>query len=169
MPPAASRPRLRATCCAAATYFRIRPAPPALAPSAYLTYRPPGAPKGHPPLNRNILARRDQARFPIRISQRGSDAGFSRPCVLPTIFHPRSDIPFGLAVSPSSIHPHPRERERKGEREKATPVPSSRRRHTVRPPGVCERFYDVCRPRGALLLFITTTVPLCDAPLTRSA
>lgn len=28
MPPAASRPRLRATCCAAATYFRIRPAPP---------------------------------------------------------------------------------------------------------------------------------------------
>lgn len=101
------------------------------------------------PLNRNIPSSRDRARFPIRISPR-----VHAP---PRVFRPRSDIlsRFSCGLMAHGHHPFP-------------PSLSSRRVRgsrsfravnlVVRHPRVYQRFYDVCRPRGPLLLFITTAL-----------
>lgn len=90
----------------------------------------------------------------------GRPGAFLTVLVLLAIFHPRSDILSGFAVSLSAARP--RSPERESEMTLVSPTPPSPppppppRRHPAAPLDVCTRFYDVCHPRGPLLLFITT-------------
>lgn len=160
--------------------FLPSPSPPILffgalsrmPPSAYLTDHPPvGRAEGIPLLNRNIPARRNQARFPIRISQH---RGFSRPflpflrwpySIHEAIFHPfsRFSIKRFFRISP---FPRREEKRKQFSISFAATVVSCKRQTlplpACLPSHVCERFYDVCRPHGPLLLFITTVTCFSD-------
>jgi len=160
MSPAATRPRLRATCCAAATYFRIRPSLASLGlfdgPHPWWD-RADGIPS-----KSEYPGEARPGTLPNSYFMTGQTAGaFLIVRSLPAIFHPQSDILSGFSINRSPRIP----------RERKRLLCRHRRRRCVdtrspSPLDVCRRFYDVCRPRGPLLLFITTDV---SVTLTRPA
>lgn len=159
--------RLRATCCAAATYFRIRSSTPGLfdgppsldAPKGFLLPIPlltPTPYKSEYPVEARL------GTLPNSYFTTGRSRLFSLYVlgrlysIHEVIFYPIS--PFLYQTLARISRQREKERER-GRDSRVSSAPSP-------PPVVCGRFYDVCHPRGPLLSFITMTVALCVATLT---
>lgn len=175
MSPAVARPRLlrevveggswcyvRCSCNIFSNPLLHTLSPPFTLPSIYLTGYPHprhGAQKGSP-LNRNIPARRDQARFSIRISQIGR--GLSRHILRPGAAHPLlSYIPSTKRYSIQSrwflYHTHslpsPFSCERSGDEGGSLASPSLRQ-HPGGGTVVCLRKVLRCLPSARTLIVI---------------